>query len=108
MYYEIYNEITSLMKLISLSLLTIIFKEKNYFLTASCSFCRWADRIQIWFLNQLCHREIRRDLPGAQSSAMALFFVGIISFFMPVVMFTMQKRHVSPNFATELIFGNTI
>lgn len=38
MYYEIYNEIVSLiMKLIRFSLLTISFKEQNYLLTASCS-----------------------------------------------------------------------
>jgi len=38
MYYEIYNEIMNLMMtLISLSLLTASFKEKNYLLAASCS-----------------------------------------------------------------------
>lgn len=26
---------------------------------------------------------------------------------MPVVVYAMQKRHVRPNFAAELIFGNT-
>lgn len=109
MYYEIYNEIMSLNEVSNLVLAYQQFQtEKLSSHGFLLSFHRWADRIQKWFLNQLSHRAIRRDLPGTQSGAMALPFVGIMQVFMPVLVCTMQKRHVSPNFVTELIFGNTI
>lgn len=81
MYYEIYNEITSLiMKLMRLSFLTSSFKEKNYLLTASCSLLHVAG--ETGYKNQLLHKAISCSLLAAQSSAMAVSFVGIMGVIM--------------------------
>lgn len=81
MHYEIYNEITSLiMKLMGCPFLPAVSKRKIFFSQLPALFLHVADETE--YKNQLLHKAISCSLLAAQSSAMAVSFVGIMGVIM--------------------------